>query len=122
MVQYHQYSTTPKSFDETSTVTNLTFYASQLLTQGLENLTELEKALQKALTVLTTATIPVTVHFKTVFICERRAIKKDWLVSELGLRLIILNAAVTNPAVARLQIELLSTHLIIQNQTIDSLN
>jgi len=37
----------------------------------------------------------------------RAELKSDWLVSDLGMRLIIMNADVSNPVTARLQVELL---------------
>lgn len=68
----------------------------------------LEKAVQKALVVCVTAGISPEEHFKSVFVYAGNALKKDWLVSDLGLQLITLNADITNPVVARLQVELLS--------------
>src|SRR2546421_2765166 len=86
----------------------LNHYASQLLKKGLHDQAELERSLQKAITAVITARLPATKHFRTVFICCGRELIKDWLVSDLGMRLILLNADVSNPLVARLQVEILS--------------
>ena len=87
----------------------LTHYASGLLEKGLHDEAELEFALQKAVTALSAAHLPATRHFKKVFICVGAELKRDWLVSDLGLRLIMMNADVSNPVVARLQIEVLTS-------------
>jgi hypothetical protein len=87
----------------------LTHYASWLLEKGLHDETELEEALTKAITALRAANLPATRHFKKIFICCSGELKRDWLVSDLGLRLIMMNADVSNPVVARLQIEILTS-------------
>lgn len=86
----------------------LVHYASKLLEQGLQDERELEKALRKAIIALNAAHLPATRHFRKVFVSVGHDIKNDWLVSNLGLRLIMMNADVSNPVVARLQIEILS--------------
>jgi hypothetical protein len=88
----------------------LTHYASQLLGKCLQDEADLDKALKKAITTLTAARLPSYKHFKKVYICSGE-IRKDWLVSELGLRLILLNADVSNPVVARMQVKILANHL-----------
>jgi hypothetical protein len=87
----------------------LTHYASCLLEKGLHDEAELQFALKKAVTALSTAHLPATHHFKKVFICVGSELKSDWLVSDLGLKLILMNADVSNPVVARLQIEVLTS-------------
>ena len=116
LIRYPTYFDTHTTFmeeveDRLSSM-NLREYASQLLEKCLHDETELEEALQKAVTALVAARIPPIKHFKKVFICSGLEIKRDWLVSDLALRLIILNADVSNPAVARLQIEILSNRLL----------
>jgi hypothetical protein len=87
----------------------LTHYASWLLEKGLHDETELEDAMRKAITALSAANLSATKHFKKVFICCSGELKRDWRVSDLGLRLIMMNADVSNPVVARLQIEILTS-------------
>ncbi|NII26598.1 hypothetical protein HB364_16030 [Pseudoflavitalea sp. X16] len=86
----------------------LIHYAGSLQERCQLDEAALEKAVQKALVVCVTAGISPEEHFKSVFVYAGDALKKDWLVSDLGLQLITLNADITNPVVARLQVELLS--------------
>ena len=101
------YSSLLDDIGERLAALELTHYASQLLEKGLHD-EELEMAMHKAIKVLTAARFPSIRHFKKIFISQGGEIKKDWLVSELGIKLIMLNADVENPVVARLQIEILS--------------
>ena len=87
-------------------------YASELLDKGIKDEEELEIAMHKAITALSTAHLPASHHFKKIFISVGHDIKNDWLVSDLGLRLIMMNADVSNPVVAKLQIEILSGKFI----------
>jgi hypothetical protein len=89
----------------------LTHYASELLSQGIHDESELDLALHKAITALTKARLPVVKHFREVYVSEEGMIKKDWMVSDLGYRLIVFNADVSNPVVAKLQVEVLSNHV-----------
>jgi hypothetical protein len=86
---------------------SLTHYASSLLEKCFHNKIELEHALQKTLAALRAANQPISKHFRTVFVCGSE-LRSDWMISDLGLRLLLINADVTNPMVARLQVELLS--------------
>lgn len=97
-----------EEFENKSSGTLLREYASQLLQLGLHDEIELEEALQKAVRALVAARISSASHIKKVFISSGGEIKRDWLVSELGMRLIVLNADVSNPQVARLQVRILS--------------
>src|SRR5438477_11559026 len=78
-------------------------YASSLLENSLHDEHELQQALQKAIMACRAAGLPVLQNFKTIFISSAGDTKIDWLVSDLGLQLILLNADVSNPLVARLQ-------------------
>lgn len=93
-------------------VKNLTHYASELLRKGLHDEVELDTALHKAMNALTRASLPVVKHFREVYVSEEGMIKRDWMVSDLGYRLIIFNADVSNPVVAKLQVEVLANHLV----------
>jgi len=104
---FEMHSALLDDIEEMLATKDLTHYASQLLQNGLQD-DELDEALCRAIKAVTTARLPVTRHFKKVFISYGGEIKKDWLVSDLGLRLIVLNADVENPLVARLQVEILS--------------
>src|SRR3954464_10438172 len=85
----------------------LTHYASRLLEKCFQDNTELDRSLQKAFRALRTANLPVSKHFRTVFVCGNE-LTSDWMISDLGLRLLLINADVTNPIVAKLQLQLVS--------------
>ena len=84
----------------------LTHYASHLLQKCFCDMDELERSMQRAITALRAAHIPPSQHFRTVFLCGSE-LKCDWLISDLGLRLLLINADVSNPQVGRLQVEIL---------------
>jgi hypothetical protein len=105
---YDTHSSVMDEFEEQLVQLELTHYASWLLEKGLQNIDELECALQKAITAMNAAHLATNHHFKKIFICCGGELKEDWLVSDLALRLIMMNADVSNPVVARLQIEVLS--------------
>jgi hypothetical protein len=86
----------------------LVHYASFLLEKGLPDEDELEVAVQKAIITVTAARLPAHCHFRKIFVWDDHEMKTDWLVSDLGLRLILMNANVSNPLVARWQVEILS--------------
>lgn len=91
--------------EEIAAERKLIHYASELLGRGFRNTDELEDALIKAFTEIRAARLPVHYHFKKVFISCEGDIRYDWLVSDLGMRLIILNADANNPILARLKVE-----------------
>ena len=86
---------------------SLTHYASSLLQKCFHDKVELEWSLQKTLAALRAANQPISKHFRTVFVCGNE-LRLDWMISDLGLRLLLINADVTNPIVASLQVQLLS--------------
>jgi len=89
----------------------LIHYAASLEERCMLDEVQLEKAVQRALRVCISAGISPTEHFRSIFVYAGAAIRRDWLVSDLGLKLIMLNADVSNPVIARMQIELLSNTL-----------
>ena len=102
------YSTVMDEVREILISRQLIHYAGSLIERCQLEEDELEKAVQKALVVCISAGITPAEHFKHVFIYEGDALKKDWLVSDMGLQLILLNANVSNPVIARLQVELVT--------------
>ena len=85
----------------------LTHYGSSLLQKCFHDKMELERSLEKTFAALRAANEPILKHFRTVFVCGDELIV-DWMISDLGLRLLLINADVTNPSVAKLQVELVS--------------
>jgi hypothetical protein len=81
-------------------------YASELLEKCLKDEQELETAMQRTMIALCGAHLSCREHVKKVFVSYGDSIRNDWLVSDLAFRLIIMNADVSNPIVARLQVEI----------------
>jgi len=107
-VSRNDYSSFMADLDEGMMAAHLMHYASRLLGNGLYNEAELEQALHKAVVACRSAGLPVMQNFKTIFVCSGSVITMDWLVSDLGLQLILLNSDVSNPLVAKLQVQVLS--------------
>jgi hypothetical protein len=112
---YDNHSSFMDELEEKLVERTLTHYASQLLENCLHDESDLETALQKAVIAMNTVQPPASNHFRKIFISRGAEVVTDWLVSDLGLRLIILNADVSNPVVARLQVEILSARSINEN-------
>lgn len=106
---FDTHSTLMDEIEDRMVERELHHYASCLLEKGLQDEEDLELALKKAVIAMNAAHLSATRHFKKVFICVGGEIKRDWLVSDLGLKLIMMNADVSNPVVARLQIEILTS-------------
>ena len=87
---------------------HLIHYACSLQERCMLDDNQLENAVQRALRVCIAAGISPTEHFRKIFVYAGSDIRQDWLVSDLGLQLIMLNADISNPIIARMQIELLS--------------
>lgn len=87
---------------------NLTHYASWLLERGIRSQAELEEALNKAMEALSSARLACYRHFKKIYISQQGQLKPDWLVSDLGMRMIIMHTDTGNPAMASLQVQILS--------------
>jgi hypothetical protein len=102
------YSTPIDDFEDLLIKQDLIHYTSTLLNKGLDDEADLEEATKKAITVCMVGGLQPRNHFRRIFVCSEGHIKRDWLVSYLGLQLIILNGGVSRPVVARLQIQILS--------------
>ena len=85
----------------------LIYYASSLLNRGFDDPGELEDAISKACTAISIAGKPVHHHFRKVFIAGDHDLdlQYDWLVSDLGMKMIILNADASNPLIANLKLK-----------------
>lgn len=98
------------SIEEKLEALDFTHYASQLMGKGFEDEKDLSHAIYKAIEALAVAGMPVHRHFRCIYICEDGQLKLDFLVTDLGFRLIIVHADAANPVAARLQVETLLHH------------
>ena len=83
----------------------LTHYASLLLEKCFHDANELEQSLRKAALALRAANEPVSNHFRTVFLCGDE-LTQDWMISDVGMRLLLINADASNPVVAHLLLKI----------------
>ena len=90
----------------------LTHLASDMFVYGFHNSNDLADAIERAMNVCRTLQIPIRRNFKPVYIYRDSGIIKDWRLSDLGRKLVILNGNSKNPYVAKLQIQLLSNFKI----------
>ena len=87
---------------------HLTHYTSSLIGEDLFEEEALELALHKAMETCSTAGMPLSNHFRMIFISSGGNLRRDWLVSDLGFHLVILNLEVSNPLAAKLKIQVLT--------------
>ena len=81
------------------------YVASCLLDElGYADEEELEVALNRTFDVCYHMHIPITHHFRRVYISKDAELKTDWQLSDLGLYLMLVNGNARNPHVARAQV------------------
>ena len=85
---------------------DLKYLASDLASFGLENSEEMEKAVVRAIKACRAVRIPIRKNFKEIYVSQRGRVYRDWRLSALGRKLVLINANPSNPVVARLQVEL----------------
>jgi hypothetical protein len=87
---------------------NLRYYASDLQAVGLTMPADIYIAVGRALKACQSLNIAANEHIKTVYLFRDGTIYSDWLLSPLGLKLVLLNADPTNSVVAKIQMRLLN--------------
>jgi hypothetical protein len=99
--------------EEALTDRNLIFKASSLFELGFKSHLEIADAIDRAMTVCDGAGIPVSDHFKMIYLSDHdhHTVLKDWRLSKLAYTLMMLNGHCDNPAVARLQIHVIKKFL-----------
>jgi hypothetical protein len=91
----------------------LLYRASGLGAIGVNCIEELNPAIDKAMVVCATYGLPVTSHFKKIYISSDHgdAATEDWMLSKFAYMLVTLNCSPSNPNVGRFQIELIRSVL-----------
>ena len=80
----------------------LGYLASEVaVAYGYLDKAEMDKALDEAFEVCLLLDIPISAHFKKVYIFRDGGLVTDWLMSGLGSYLLLINGNSRNPAVAR---------------------
>jgi hypothetical protein len=96
--------------------TNMYLLASEVMNEfGFRTKQELREALYKAFQVCFTLHIPVQLHFKKIFITGSQFLEEDWLMTDMGSYLLLVNGNPYNPKVAAAQL-----HFIRQQKTGDN--
>lgn len=106
-VYQKQRSKSLDDFIEACVHADLCYYASDLVEAGLCSAGELHEAIGRALKICSTLQLATSAHFKLVYIYRNNELSSDWLLSSIGRKLVMLNAAPENPVVAKIQLEFL---------------
>ena len=101
-----------KNFEEIRITQKLRHLATELAFFGIEDPAEIMEAIEKAVKICQTAGIPVTENFKPVFFCKKNNIFLDWRLSDLALKLTILNAGIHHDIVCKTQVSLAKSSLM----------
>ena len=86
------------------------YLASDLLNEGLSP-SEILSAVQKAMTICQTAKMELRQHFIPLYTQIDGMLINDCKLSKLGFGLVLMNAEIYNPTVARYQIKVMSSFL-----------
>jgi hypothetical protein len=108
LIQYLIYKNNALAdFNEAFYHSKMTHYASELIEEFDFTEEEFTDALNKASSVLKTLDIPVQHHIRKIYKIENGISYYDFKLSPLAYALTLLNGNTHNPAVAKLQIELI---------------
>lgn len=101
-----------KKFQDGIAIRKCVYYASDFLKTEDENLSEVEKSVQRTLEIFRTLNIPAEEHFYAVYRCRSDFIYKDWKLSELACVYMLVEGDPTDLRdVARQQTELIDQML-----------
>lgn len=83
--------------------------ASELVEEfGYKDAEELQQAMDSAFEVCYLLHIPIDLHFRKVYVYSNNTLGTDWLLSDLGTYLLLINGDVHNPNVAKARIAMVS--------------
>lgn len=85
----------------------LRYKATDLVTSGYLRFEEMQNAVKRAMSICKAADIRVRKHFKAVYLCREGILLRDWRLSHMARKLVLLNGDANNPYVAKIQLELL---------------
>lgn len=95
-------------FEEILLDTELKFFASEMLLYGFNNMQEIDDAVERAMQICLTASIPLRKNFKSIYLGNNGGeVICDWKLSTFSRKLVVINADPSLPLVAQIQIELL---------------
>jgi hypothetical protein len=85
--------------------------ASHLMEELELNEEELHAAMQRTFDVCCLMDIEIRQHFRQVYISDASGTRTDWLMSDFGSYLLLINGQTTNPNVARAQVYFLKKQM-----------
>ncbi|MFT5166714.1 MAG: hypothetical protein ACI8P3_001946 [Saprospiraceae bacterium] len=88
----------------------MNYFASDLLEKGLSH-TDLKKGISKAMMAAESAGMELRKHFQLTYTQRGGSLISDCKLSKLGYAMVLLNAPVENPVVARWQVKVLNNFL-----------
>jgi hypothetical protein len=91
---------------------HLSHLASELFVYGFTGPDELSASIERSMNICRNANISIRQNFKPLYVYRNGEMLRDWRLSDLGRKLVILNGDSKNPFVAKLQIQLLKNFKI----------
>ncbi|HET7818519.1 MAG TPA: hypothetical protein VFL70_04385 [Bacteroidia bacterium] len=113
----HGNSSELEEFVEACILDSLQYRGSEFWDLGMDEGGELAEAINRAIRACKNSGLSVEENFRSIYIVGEHGILKDWMLSVLARRLILLNANPSNPIVARLQIKLLKNIEQMRHET-----
>jgi hypothetical protein len=88
----------------------MSYFASDLMEKGLSH-TDIKKGIGKAMVAAESAGIDLRKHFQLTYTQRNGSLISDCKLSKLGYAMVLLNAPIENPVVARWQVKVLNNFL-----------
>ncbi len=110
----YNYDPTPeviRDIEEMLINRKLRHLATDLALFGIDRPEEITEAIERAIEVCRMAGVPVAEHFKPVFFCRNNKVFRDWRLSDLALKLAIINAGIDHEFVCLTQVDLVRRSL-----------
>lgn len=113
LIIFHEKQDIQESLDNFLDVyynSQMSYFASDLMEKGL-SLIDIKKGVSKAIMASKSAGIDIRKHFQLTYTQRNGALISDCKLSKLGYAMVLLNAPVENPVVARWQVKILNNFL-----------
>ncbi|SFT41754.1 hypothetical protein SAMN05216474_0447 [Lishizhenia tianjinensis] len=85
---------------------DLRYRATELVTTGHMGFEEMQQAVKRAMNICKVAGVEVRKHFKAIYLCREGILLRDWRLSALARKLVVINGDPNNLYVAKVQIDL----------------
>lgn len=88
----------------------LRYKGTDLVSSGLMRFEEMQFAVKRAINICKTSQLVVRKHFKPFYVSREGVIIRDWKLSQLARKLVLVNGDSNNKVVAKIQLELLEEY------------